>query len=240
MEEFPRFTDLRAMGLEISNLPEYRRVGTAIDKAARAQSCVSDLAEAETCLEALDDILGSIRRSGTKTRLATEAALLRTAVTLYERATAAGTKKGERGSIQIADRLSADQLQDHDALVELRHRSFAHVYPGAEIDGNVWHHEVLFMIEQGGPWKTAFSSRRIQFHGEIFRRLKRQVPVALALVEARFHERLEQISEILQENPLPLAVFERHVFNPVEKFGSKAAVESILDGQARGRASFLA
>lgn len=240
MSEFPRFTDLSAIAAEISDLPEYRRVGTAIEKAARAQSCVSDLQEAETCLEALDDILGSVRRSGTKTRLATEAALLRTAVTLYERATAAGPKLGERGSIQIVDRLSLEQLQDHNSLVALRQRSLAHVYPNEEISGDIWHHEVLFMIEQGGPWKTAFASRRIQFHGEIFRRLKKQVPVALELVQDRFHERLKQISDILNETPLPLAIFERHVFDPVEMFGSKSAVQSVLDGQAQGRASFRA
>ena len=131
MSNFPRFTDLNAIAAEIEGMPEYRRVRSAIEKAARAQSCVSDLAEAETCIAALDDILSSVRRSGTKTRSATEAALLRTAVTLYERATAAGAKRGERGSIQIAHHLTAHQLDDHNALVELRQRSLAHVYPGA-------------------------------------------------------------------------------------------------------------
>ena len=240
LSNFPRFTDLNALAAEIEGMPEYRRVRSAIEKAARAQSCVSDLAEAETCIAALDDILSSVRRSGTKTRSATEAALLRTAVTLYERATAAGAKRGERGSIQIAHHLTAHQLDDHNALVELRQRSLAHVYPGAEVGGDIWHHELLMLIEQGGPWKPAFASRRIQFHSDIFRRLKRQLPVALTLVQARFHDSIRKLTEIMAEHPLPLEVFERHLFDPVEVFGNEGAVQSLLDGQAEGRASFLA
>lgn len=238
---FPRFSDLRAIAAEIGDQPEYARIRTAIEQAARAQSCVSDLAEAETCLAALDDILGSIRRQGTITRLATEAALLRTAVILYERATAAGGgKRGERGSIQIRDRLSPEQTEDHDVLVNLRHRMLAHVYSGEQSDGSVWHREELFLIERGGPWKAAFACQRIQFHGQIFRRLKSQVPVALALVQKRFHDRLAQMSAILTDEPLPLAVFERHIFDPVQRFGGEAAVQQILEGEASGRASFIA
>lgn len=240
MGNFPRFTDLRAIASEIGGQPEYSRVRTAIEQAARAQSCVSDLSEAETCIEALDEMLASIRRRGTTTRLATEAALLRTAVTLYERATAAGGKKGERGSIQIRDHLTAEQAEDHDELVNLRHRTLAHVYTGERSGGDVWHHEELFLIERGGPWKAAFASRRIQFHGQTFRRLKRQVPVALELVQRRFHDRLAKMSAILTDEPLPLAVFERHLFDPVERFGSEKAVQNFLDGEAAGRASFLA
>lgn len=240
MEKFPRFTDLRAIAEEIGDEPEYSRVRSSIQRAARVQSCISDLAEAETCLEALDDIRGSIRRQGTNTRLTTEASLLRTAVTLYERATAAGAKQGERGSIQIRDRLSGAQLQDHIALIRLRQKSLAHVYVGEAIEGDVWHHDLLFMIEQGGPWKVAFASRRIQFHGETFARLKRQVPVAIKLLQERFHDRLRQLSEILSEHPLPLAIFERHLFDPIAAFGSELAVSNILQGQASGRASFPA
>jgi hypothetical protein len=240
MGNYPRFTDLNAIAAEIEGMLEYKRVRSSIEKAARAQSCVSDLAEAETCIAALDDILSSVRRRGTKTRLSTEAALLRTAVTLYERATAAGGKRGERGSIQIAHHLSADQLQDHEALVDLRQRSLAHVYPGAKVGGDIWHYDLMMLIEQGGPWKPAFASRRIQFHGDIFRRLKRQLPIALALVQTRFHDSIRKLSEILTEHPLPLEVFERHVFDPIEVFGNEAAVQSLLDGQATGRASFLA
>lgn len=239
MTAFPRFTDFRAIAAEIADKPEYARVQSAIEKAAKAQSCVSDLAEAEHCCEALEEIRGSVRRQGTITRLATEAALLRTAVTLYERATAAGAKKGERGSIQIADRLTPEQRADHDALVTVRQRSLAHVYVGEEIDGQVWHGDVLFGIEDLPAWRPAAASHRIQFHGPTLARLRRQIPIALNLVKERFYVRLGELEAILNEHPLPVEVFERHQFDPVEFFGSVDAAQNILAARAAGRGAFI-
>ena len=239
MTSFPRFTDLRAIAAEIADKPEYARVASAIEKAARAQSCVSDLAEAETCCDALEEILASVRRQGTITRLATEAALLRTAVTLYERATAAGAKKGERGSIQIAERLTPEQRADHDALVAVRQRSLAHVYVGEEIDGHVWHGDVLFAVEDPPAWRPAAASHRIQYHGPTLARLKRQVPIALDLVKERFHARLRELESILNQHPLSIEVFERHQFDPVEFFGSVQAARNILEARKAGRGVFI-
>lgn len=240
MTAFPRFTDLRAMAAEIADKPKYSRVQGAIEKAGRAQSCVSDLAEAETCCEALDEILRSIRRTGTITRLATEAALLRTAVTLYERATSAGAKKSERGSIAIAHLLTPEQRSDHDALVAVRQRSLAHVYVGEEIDGQIWHGDVLFAVEVGSAWQPAAASKRIQFSGSTLAQLKRQIPVALALLKDRFHLRLAELQALLDDNPLPIAVFERHQFDPVDVFGSAQATQKILAARSLGRGSFIA
>lgn len=74
---------------------------------------------------------------------------MRTAVTLYERATNAAGKRGERGSVKIADKLTTEQLADHSALVDLRQKTFAHVYVSEEIDGQVWHRDLLFAVESG-------------------------------------------------------------------------------------------
>ena len=236
--ELPRFTDLLAMVEEIADRSEYARLRTVVREAATAQSCVSDLAEAETCIIALSELRGSVRGSGKMTKTATEAALLRTAATLYERATAAGAKRGERGSIQIRDRLTDCQREDHDAIVRLRQRSLAHVYVGEELDGDIWHQDHLFLIEQGGPWIAAHASKRIQWHPSTFKRLQRQIPVALALVQERFHTKLGKMHRILETHPLPLALFEKHIFDPVERFGSEQKVQEILDGEVKGRTSF--
>lgn len=238
MTTFPRFTNLRALASEIAHAPEYSRVLEAIDKAARAQSCVSDLAEAETCCVALRELLASPRRRGTLTRLATEGSLLRTAVTLYERATSAGAKKGERGSIQIAERLNAEQLEDHENLVSVRHRSLAHVYAGEEIDGQVWHRDVLFAVEEPPAWYPAAASNRLQFADQTLQRLERQAPVALRLVKERFHSRLAKLTDMLNDNPLPAAVFEKHIFDPVPVFGSERSVQNVLEARKEGRGSF--
>ena len=239
MAELPRFTDLRAIAEEIGDQPEYRRIRTAIDRAGRAQSCVSDLAEAETCLDALADIQGSVRRQDTITRLATEAALLRTAVTLYERATDAAAKLGQRGSISIIEQLTVEQRADHEALVLLRNRSLAHVYAGEEVDGQVWHEELLFAVEVGVPWQPAAASHRIQFSASTLARLKRQVPIALHLIRERFLLRLSELSEILRINPLPIAMLERHLFDPIARFGSERAARNVLAAREEGRGSFI-
>ena len=238
LKEFPRFTDLRAMVEEVGDQPGYARLRTAVRQAATAQSCVSDLAEAETCLNALDELRDQIGSEARMTRTATEAALLRTAVTLYERATAAGAKRDERGSIQIRERLTDAQRRDHDAIVRLRQRSLAHVYVGEVLDGDIWHQDHLFLIDQGGPWKASHASKRIQWHACTFQRLKRQIPIAIALVQESFHAKLGKMHQILEAHPLPLSLFEKHVFDPVERFGSERKVQAILDGQKYGRSSF--
>lgn len=238
MTGLPRFADLRAIAEAIGDQGEYRRVRSAIAKAALTQSCVSDLAEAETCCAALTELQNSIRRKGTMTRLATEAALLRAAVTLYERASAAGAKQGERGSVQIADRLTQDQRQDHDAIIQARHRALAHVYVGEDLGGTMWHRDVLFIVEDGEQWRPAAASNRIQVHGELFRRLRRQIPVALHILQSRFGDQIGRVTAILNDEPLPIELLENHLFDPIETFGSEATVQKVLAAQATGRGGF--
>lgn len=235
----PDFTDLRALAAELREQEEYRRLWTSIERAARTQSCVSDLAQAQSCCDALDDLLPSARRKGTLTRSATEASLLQTAVLLYERATAAAGKRQERGSVSIVEHLSVEQLADHAALVGLRQRAIAHVYVGEAIDGQVWHRDLLFAIENEGAWKPAAASHRVQFDGPTFARLKRQVPVARAFLTERFHEHLNKLTAILNNNPVPVALFEKHRFDPAKMFGSAESARAVLVGQQVGNTAFL-
>lgn len=93
MDTLLRFTDLRAIGEEIGEQTEYARVRTAIDKAISAQSCLSDLVEAASCAAVLDQLLTAAGRRSTKAQVTIEAAMLRTAVTLYERTTAVAEKR---------------------------------------------------------------------------------------------------------------------------------------------------
>lgn len=238
-EPLPAFTDLRALAYDLEDQDEFRRLRSAIERAVRTQSCVSDLAQATTCCDALDDTLSSIRRKGTLTRSAIEASLLQTAVMLYERATSAPGKRGERGSISIVDHLTDGQAADHQALVNLRQRAIAHVYAGEKIEGQVWHRDVLFAVEMERAWKPAAASNRVQFDSVTFTRLRRQVPVAASILTHRFHEHINQLTALLNDNPVPVALYEKHRFDPVPVFGSEQAVRALLSGQVQGRTSFL-
>lgn len=237
--EFPAFSDLRALAADLEREEEYRRLRSAIEKAVRAQSCVSDVAQAATCCDALNDLLPSPRKQGTLTRSATEASLLQTAVMLYERATSAAGKRGERGSVSIVAQLTDAQRADHTALVNLRQRAFAHVYVGEPIDGLVWHYDLLFAIEEEGAWKPAAASHRVQFDRATFARLERQIPIATEILTNRFHQHLNQLTTILNEDPVSATLFKKHQIDPIKTFGSKQAVRSVLSGRLKGRASFL-
>lgn len=237
--KLPKFSNLRNVANAIQGKAEYRRVGTAIEKLARAQSCIADLSEAIACCEAIEELRGSNIGRGTFAYVATEAALLRTAVTLYERSTAAGAKQGERGSIQIAAHLNSEQLNDHETLVLLRQRSLVHVYMGEEIDGDIWHKGLLFAVEAGSAWRPAVASHRIQFHTPTFERLRRQLPVAKDIVFVKFQKRFDKLTTILHENPIPNAIFENNSLDPLKAFGSFEAVKSVLDGQETGQISFV-
>lgn len=232
--DLPRFTNLGAIAMEIRDKPDYRKIGRTIDRVIRSQSCVADLMEASTCIEVLTGIRGSPEGAGSTERLAVEASLMRTAVTLYERATAAGAKRKERGSIQIRDRLSAAEHEDHDALVSLRHRTFAHVYTGEEVDEEVWHSELVFAMEVGPTWAPGCGTKRVQFAPKTFARLVRQLPVAREKVRERYLENIGTLAEILMEHPLPMEMFERHSFDPIELFGGYAQAKAIVDGRSKG------
>ena len=236
---FPAFTDLRGLASNLDGQPAYRRLRSVIERAARTQSCVSDLTQAHLCCDALDELLPSPRKVGTLTRSATEAALLQTAVVLYERGTAAAPKQGERGSISIVEQLTPKQRLDHDALVLLRQRAIAHVYVGEAIEGEIWHRDLLFAVEMEGAWKAAAASNRVQFNRATFDRLKRQLPVAVALLTTRFHEHLNRLTAMLNDNPVSVELFQRHQFDPVEKFGGERAVRQLLAGRLSGKASLL-
>lgn len=169
-------------------------------------------------------------------RAATEFALLMSAVMLYARATGTSGSQGERGSISIIGKLTADQLDDHETLIEIRNRALAHVYAGEVTADGVWHDERLFAVDCGAiGWQPASVTKRFQFNQSTFDRLRRQVPVAHALLLARFHERIGQLTDLLnRRNDATAELFESHLFNPVEIFGSVEGVWRALEARKKG------
>jgi hypothetical protein len=160
-------------------------------------------------------------------------------VLLYGRATVTNTGRRERGAITIAAGLTLEQLADHEALLEVRNRAIAHVYLNETVGGEAWHHGLVFFIESGEGWRPAGASKSYQFHRETFERLKRQLPIAANLIRSRFRHRADAIATALNEGGVPIELIEANLFDPIECFGSAAAVARILEGMPAGETSFL-
>ena len=169
-------------------------------------------------------------------RAATEFALLMSAVTLYARATRTSGSQGERGSVSIVAKLSPAQLEDHEVLIDIRNRALAHVYSGEATADGVWHDERLFAVDCGDiGWQPASVTKRFQFNQSTFDRLLRQIPVAHALLLARFHERIHQLTDLLnRSDAATVELFESHLFNPVGLFGSIDGVWRALEARKTG------
>lgn len=236
----PRFTDLRAMAGELEVDPRYEKMGHAIKMVLVAQSCVADLSQSSDCCKALRALLLSPRKKGTIERAAVESSLLANAIMLYARATSTVAKKGERGAIQIDAKLTLAQKIDHNILVDIRNRALAHVYAAEPIAGELWHDQIMFAVEVDGlGWRPAGGSRRVQFDNTTLERLERQLPIARDLVRARSQKRIEAVTRMLNEQPVPVSLFETHLFDAIERFGSPAAVQNILEGMISGEATAL-
>jgi hypothetical protein len=120
VSELPAIVDVRSLERELSARPEFSKLSKTIKRALFYQSCRADLAQAETCVVALKQLLNSPRKAGTLEKLATESALLMQAVLLYERATAGNGGRGQRGSLLIDRKLLPNLLTDHELIVNLR------------------------------------------------------------------------------------------------------------------------
>lgn len=234
----PRFTDFRAIADEIRNQPEYALLGRLLDRAALAQSCLGDLAEAQSCIDALNELLASPRKRGTEGRQTTEAALMRSAILLYQRATTGGGGTDQRGSIDIRASLSPEQREDHDTIVDIRHRTIGHVIPG-EIDGDQWHQSFLLGLAFGPAWQPTFMSKRVQVSPKAVERLRRQVAVGSEVMLAKFDKALERVVDTMNDHPLPAEVYERHVVDNEATFGSVARARAIAASRDQRRASIL-
>lgn len=238
-QTFPEFIDLRTLADELVGQEEYRRVRTELDRAAKAQSCSADLALAQSQCDALGEMLPSPRKRGTLNRQATEGALLQMAVILYERATSAAAKRGERGSVSVIDRLNPDQLSDHHAIVRVRHRALAHVYPNEAVNGEVWQRDLLLAVAEGEAWQPVAATKRIQFNKVTYERLRRQIPVMQALLKERFQANLNKALGFLNAHPLPQSIYQRHTVDPITAFGTRENVIAALAGRTFREISFL-
>lgn len=237
---FPDFADAELVAQELAKHHEFRRLSTEIRKAALTQSCEADLRQAETCCNVLRTLMASPRRKGTLERTATESALLTKAVLLYARATYGTGQKGERGAISVADKLTKEQLADHDALIAVRNRSIAHVYSNESVADQVWHQGKVFLVSTENGWKPGAVKKSYHRIKPTLGQLERQVPTARAIIETLFQKRMARVTDMLNANPVPALIMKACQFDPISLFGTAMAVQQALDGIASGWASFPA
>lgn len=218
--------------------PEFSKLNKIIAKALLYQSCRADLAQAETCVVGLKQLLNSPRKEGTLEKLATESALLMQAALLYERATAGNGGRGQRGSLGIASKLPPDLLAYHELIVNLRNRGIAHVYHGEIIGQKMWSEQTFLLIEQDSGFRPCVTTRTSQVSIPILNAIERLLPVASELAKSKTDEFLDKLIEGFNQNPIEIDMMLRHRVDPTKFFGTEERALEVVNSSSRGEASF--
>jgi len=209
-----------------------KRISSALRQAWRAQSCSADLEQAQGACDALAQVTKAADGIDPLALLHVQSGLLTTAILLYARATATSGSKSERGSVQLdASKLSPEQQADHDMIVRLRNGAIGHVEQGARIAGDLWHRDFLFAKGSGaGNWEFSSASLSIGFHIEVSETVRRQLPVASAIVKAKCHERLDKAIAVIRDAKLSDQDLLRYKVDPLEWFGSIETALMVFSG----------
>lgn len=237
--QLPVFTDLRELAEDMARRGSAPSVRAAIATAWRAQSCLGDLRQSADCAIALRDLTGRPREMDTAALMTTERALLTTAVLLYARATSTSGQKDERGSIQLErTKLTPEEWEAHCNIIDVRNQALAHVYSLRETGGHVWHRDKFFAVQNpDGVWAPVLASNQTSFREDALKQLELMLPVALREVRAKLMKRMGAVARLLN-GQITTAQLLKHAFDPVETFGSLAAVQAVLDGREDGETSF--
>lgn len=108
------------------------------------------------------DISGRLSLTHAKT------ALLHGAILGYARIF--DTASNHRSDFKIGDRLSPDQRDFHDKIMELRHEALAHFGPMGL--SRPWNEDHCLIVQEGITWQTAAISRRPQFDPDFSKNLQ--------------------------------------------------------------------
>lgn len=237
---FPPFADLEAVAAKLHKTGKHVQLRKTLLQAWRAESCLNDLVQAQSCCDVLAEHARISREEMTPERHITERALLTTAIILYSRATSTSGKLEERGAIKLErGHFTREQWEDHQALIDLRNQCLAHVNPTYNVGSRIWHRAMLFAVRVAeGVWWPASCTNETGFHKDTFESLKRVLPLAHEIVLQKFHRRLEAASTQLKEANLDEKVYLDSQFDPVHFFGSADAVRRVLAGSTKGTDSF--
>ncbi len=233
-DSLPRSSDLGALAEDLAARGEKPRLVHIIRQAVNAYSCLVDLRLAADFTSALVDIRTGFRGAGTDRRAIIETALLTSAVSAYARATITQSQHGDRGGFDIRDQLDAEQLSDHQLLVDVRNQVLAHVYPGREVSGSIWHEVALAAVENAdGGWFPALISNRLNRDDAAMSRLQRMLPIATGIIQAAAQKRVTKAMEMLRHETSPKELgryFLDYPFDPIRFTGSLEAAVTAFGG----------
>ena len=231
--ELPQTIDLMKLASALERGGS-RRVGGTLRSAWRAQSCVADLEQSQGICNALDNLEALSSALDPQALWQVRSGLLASAIMLYVRATSTAGSRKERGSIQLdTEKLRREQREDHEILIRLRNSAVGHVETSVNVGGYFWHRNFLFAkaVDSGG-WQLASASTNIGFLFDTFERLKRQLPVAIALISEKADEWLKTAVEVLDSLKPDEVTLKRYEVDPLEYFGSLEVAILALSGKA--------
>lgn len=227
-----------------ASLPDLSKT---IRAALNAQSCLIDLRQSAGGLAALQEItinlfLGNEVAPSEHSREAAETALLEGAISLYVRATHSGAFKGSRGSIQIVDKLSANETEDHEKLVNVRNESVAHVYQNKDVSGRDRHRGVILLVECEEGWRPGAATSRVTFDRELMGCLTRQLPIATRIISSTVDALFRKIADLIERDgghPDFQRAIEDSEISLTEFFGSEIKAKMAVAGLDVGSMTFM-
>lgn len=164
-------------------------------RASRVQSCVVDLSIARDCAEEAKKLRDPKIDFKFGPRQIYLHSLTNNAIILYARATSTAAKRGERGSINIRNKLSEDYLQIHDSIVDLRNRMTAHAHDNESVVDHVWHRQFLLLATNGQSNKTVTARTTTADHEATIGMLNQICPVSQRIMEDKLQQELAKIQK---------------------------------------------
>lgn len=226
----PDIANIEPLAKRVSHGPARKRLVGSIQKALLTQACLSDLRMADALVGQLVQIGNASDQSEFASKSMFRTAFMTSAIIFYARATATGSGKGERGSVQLS-KLTDQQQNDHTLIIKTRNNAIAHVKMGTQIGSDNWHSHFVFAKEyEPKKWTLAAGSLSIAAHDATIAALSRQIPVAIDMMKARVRERLGDVQEAIEAAGIAASDLQQHVVDPVKWFGSVEAANSMLVG----------
>lgn len=195
-------------------------------------SCLTDLKYCGQLLELLEKGFVGTGIDERQKLLLTHSVICNAAV-LYARATNGGSMYGGRGSIDVKPKLSADQRQSHDYVVDFRNKVIAHVHIAHDMEGYAWNPSYAVAVDEGDGFRLGAVSRPLSMNVAIWKHLTTMAPVALEIVKANYHKYLDRASKLFDEVGDADAVF-ASMQDSAKLLGSKESAQAVLGGREGG------
>jgi hypothetical protein len=217
------FVNLIALAEALKKDARYKRLKPTLLTALKAQSCLADLQLAQLCSDALDRVEPDTKEVNLGD-LTIWNALLQQGIMLYVRATFTGSKLQERGAIKLdIEKLTSDARFDHELLVHHRNKVLSHV----QSNDDVWHNQIVYLVGNKLGWTYSATTARLHVDGDLCGVLRRQIPVAVSIVNESARKSFGKVMVLLGQGGFPVEDWWPHKVDHISLFGSEAAAAKV-------------